>query len=230
MSQAKPEILPSILSADFARLGEDVAAVEAAGIRSLHFDVMDGRFVPNFSIGLPVLKSLRKATDARLDVHLMIVEPERYARAFVEAGADLVTVHAEAALHLHGLIQGIQQAGAQAGVALNPATPLSALDEVLPDLDLVLIMTVNPGFGGQSFIPAMLSKISRLRDRIAAQGLKTIIQVDGGIDPSTAGDAVRAGARQLVAGSAVYATGRPVAEAIAALEAAALSGMEPAGG
>ncbi len=227
MSQPHPdlEILPSILSADFARLGADVEAVAAAGVRKLHVDVMDGRFVPNISIGLPVLRSLRQATDLFLDCHLMIVEPERYALEFARYGADGVTIHVEACRHPHRLLQQLRDAGVVAGVALNPGTPLSSIEELLPLLDLVLIMTVNPGFGGQSFIAPMRSKIERLQALIEEAGAPVTIQVDGGIAPGTAGAVVAAGARELVAGSAVFSTGKPPSAALAELRAAAERGL-----
>lgn len=226
MSPVDPrvEILPSILSADFSQLGQEVAAVGAAGVTALHVDVMDGRFVPNISIGLPVLRSLRKASDLMLDTHLMIVEPERYALDFVRAGADGVTIHVEATAHPHRVLQQLRDAGVS-GVALNPGTPIGAIEELLPYLDLVLIMTVNPGFGGQTFIGSMLSKVERLRARIEADDLPITLQVDGGIGPGTATAVVAAGARELVAGSAVYAAGRPVAEALSQLRAAAEAGL-----
>jgi len=212
---------PSILSADFCYLGRDVDAVAATGISSLHVDVMDGRYVPNISIGLPVLESLAAATDLDLDVHLMIAEPERYIDDFAAAGADAITIHAEACVHLHRCLQRIRALGLRAGVALNPGTPLSALDEVLGLCDQVLIMTVNPGFGGQSFIRSGLDKIARLRRRIDETGWPVEIQVDGGVSPATIGEVVQAGAHWLVAGSAVFAAGRPVADAVADLLAAA---------
>ena len=219
------EILPSILSADFAHLGRDIERARLAGVDKVHVDVMDGHFVPNITIGLPVVRALRAATDLPLDVHLMIQDPDVYAERFVEAGAHVVSVHAEASTHLHRTLARIREMGAEAGVALNPGTPLSAIEEVLPDLDMVLVMTVNPGFGGQSFIRSMLSKIERLRAMIVACDSPARIQVDGGISPKTAGSVVKAGARELVAGSAIYAADVPVEEAVSRLRAAAESGL-----
>ncbi len=197
-------IAPSILSADFARLGEEVRAVEAAGADLLHVDVMDGRFVPNITLGPPIVAAIRRVTKLPLDVHLMIVEPERYIDAFAQAGADLISVHLEASPHLHRTVQQIRGLGKKASVAVNPHSPLDGLDVVLPDLDMVLIMSVNPGFGGQKFIEAVLPKISALRAEIDRQGLSTDIEVDGGIDPVTAPAVIAAGATVLVAGSAVF--------------------------
>lgn len=197
-------LAPSILSADFSRLGEDLSLAERNGITMLHIDVMDGMFVPSISLGFPVIESIRKKTNMVFDVHLMIKEPERYVERFAESGADMITVHAEACLHLHRTIGQIRQLGVKCGVALNPAMPLSALDYVLEDLDMVLLMTVNPGFGGQSFIPAMYEKIETLRKQITEKGLSTDIEVDGGIKVSNAERALRAGANVLVAGSAVF--------------------------
>ena len=211
-------IAPSILAADFARLGEEVRAVEAAGADLLHVDVMDGRFVPNITIGPAVVAALRKVTKLPLDVHLMIVEPERYIDEFARAGADLISVHLEAAPHLHRLVQQIRHAGKKAAVAVNPHSPIDGLDVVLPDLDMVLIMSVNPGFGGQKFIEAVVPKIRALRAEIDRRGLTTDIEVDGGIDPDTAPVVVAAGATVLVAGSAVFhAPGGDYRSAIRAL-------------
>ena len=197
-------LAPSILSADFSRLGEDLSLAERNGITMLHIDVMDGMFVPCISLGFPVIESIRKKINMVFDVHLMIKEPERYVERFAESGADMITVHAEACLHLHRTIGQIRQLGVKCGVALNPATPLSVLDYVLEDVDMVLLMTVNPGFGGQSFIPAMYEKIKTLRKQITEKGLNTDIEVDGGIKASNAERALRAGANVLVAGSAVF--------------------------
>jgi ribulose-phosphate 3-epimerase len=197
-------IAPSILAADFARLGEEVRAVEAAGADLLHVDVMDGRFVPNITLGPAIVAAIRKVTTLPLDVHLMIVEPERYIEAFAQAGADLISVHLEASPHLHRTVQQIRGLGKKAAVAVNPHSPLDGLDVVLADLDMVLLMSVNPGFGGQKFIEAVLPKISALRSEIDRRGLPTEIEVDGGIDPVTAPAVIEAGATILVAGSAVF--------------------------
>jgi ribulose-phosphate 3-epimerase len=197
-------IAPSILSADFARLGEEVRAVEAAGADLLHVDVMDGRFVPNITIGPPVVAALRAVTKLPLDVHLMIVEPERYLDDFVRAGADLISVHLEASPHLHRTVQHIRSLGKKASVAINPHSPIDGLDVVLPDLDMVLVMTVNPGFGGQKFIGEVLPKVRALRAELDRRGLAADIEVDGGIAPDTAPAVVAAGATVLVAGSAVF--------------------------
>jgi ribulose-phosphate 3-epimerase len=201
------EIAPSILSADFSRLAEEIAAVEAGGAKVLHVDVMDGHFVPNITIGLPVVKSLRKATRLTIDTHLMIEEPGRYAVQFVEAGADMVSVHVEADPHLQRTLVAIREAGAKAGIAINPATPLTAIEEALPYADFILLMSVNPGFGGQSFIPTMLDKLRRLKRMIADRGLSTRIEIDGGIDADNIAEIVESGAEIIVAGSAVYGRG-----------------------
>ena len=203
------EIAPSLLSADFARLGEEIRAVEAGGARVLHVDVMDGKFVPNITIGLPVVRSIRKVTELTIDTHLMIEEPGRYAAEFAKAGADMVSVHVEADAHLHRTLSSIRDAGAKAGVAINPATSLSTLDEVLAFADFVLLMSVNPGFGGQKFIPIALDKLKRLKRTIDDRGLKTRIEIDGGIDASNIAEVVGAGAEIIVAGSAVFAGGDP---------------------
>ena len=203
------EIAPSILSADFSKLAEEIAAVESGGATVLHVDVMDGHFVPNITIGLPVVKSLRKATKMTIDTHLMIEEPSRYAVKFVEAGANMVSVHVEADVHLQRTLVSIGEAGAKAGIAINPATPLTALEEALPYADFVLLMSVNPGFGGQSFIPTSLDKLRRLKRMIDERGLDTKIEIDGGIDAGNIAEIVDAGAELIVAGSAVYGKGDP---------------------
>ena len=195
-------VSPSLLSADFANLAAEIQTIPNADW--LHIDVMDGSFVPNISIGLPVVKAIRPLTDKPLDVHLMIVEPDRYIEAFREAGADIITVHAEACTHLDRTIQAIRESGAKAGVALNPHTPESVLDYVLPMLDLVLVMTVNPGFGGQSLIERVFPKIERIRARIDKEGLSTLIEVDGGVKVTNAHKFVEAGAHVLVSGSGVF--------------------------
>jgi len=201
------EIAPSILSADFTKLADEIAAVEAGGARVLHVDVMDGHFVPNITIGLPVVKSLRKATKLTIDTHLMIEEPSRYAVQFVEAGADMVSVHVEADVHLQRTLVAIREAGGKAGIAINPGTPLSALEEALPYADFVLLMSVNPGFGGQSFIPTSVDKLRRLKQMITSRGLDTKIEIDGGIDAGNIAEIVQSGAEIIVAGSAVYGRG-----------------------
>ena len=206
-------IAPSILAADFARLGEQVAAVERGGAEMLHIDVMDGRFVPNISIGVPVVESLRAATDLTLDCHLMIVEPGRYVEAFAKAGARMISVHQEACPHLDRDIRRIRDLGAQAGVALNPATPLHVLDEVLPLVDFVLIMSVNPGFGGQKLIPAAVEKVGALAGVRAERRLDFHIEVDGGVDLSNAAAIAAAGCDILVSGSGIFGAADP-AEAV----------------
>lgn len=201
----KIKVAPSILSADFARLGEELKVVEEAGADIIHVDVMDGRFVPNITIGPLVVEACKKATRLPLDVHLMISEPERYIKDFARAGADYITVHVEATNHLNRLIQNIREhPGVKAAVSLNPATPLETLDYILSDIDMVLVMSVNPGFGGQSFIPSALGKISRLRKLIEDAGLSVEIEVDGGVKPENAGRIAAAGADILVAGSAIF--------------------------
>jgi ribulose-phosphate 3-epimerase len=199
------KIAPSILSADFARLGEEIREAERAGADWIHVDVMDGHFVPNMTIGPLVVQAIRPHTKLPLDVHLMIERPDAYIPAFAKAGADLISVHAEACVHLHRTIHHIRELGVRAGVVLNPATPLAALDYVLEDVDLVLLMTVNPGFGGQAFIPGVLPKIRELRRRLDERGLGNVhIEVDGGVTPETAPLVVEAGADVLVAGNAVF--------------------------
>jgi ribulose-phosphate 3-epimerase len=203
-SPIRPLVAPSILSADFGRLAEEVRAVEAAGADWIHVDVMDGRFVPNITIGPVVVEAVRRATKLPLDVHLMIVEPERYVDDFRRAGADRISVHVEVSPHLHRTLQHVRATGARAGVVLDPHTPEDAIRYVLGDLDLVLVMSVNPGFGGQSFIPSALPKLRALRAAIDERGLDVLLEVDGGVAPATARDVVAAGARVLVAGSAVF--------------------------
>lgn len=201
------EIAPSILSADFTKLGEDIRAVEAGGAGVLHVDVMDGKFVPNITIGLPVVKSIAKIAKIPIDCHLMIEEPSRYAVKFVEAGASMVSVHVEADVHLHRTLSAIREAGGNAGIAINPATSLNLLDEALPFADFILIMSVNPGFGGQKFIHTALEKVRKLRMMINERGLSTRIEIDGGIDVDNIAKVVEAGAEIIVAGSAVYGKG-----------------------
>lgn len=198
------KIAPSLLSADFANLKEEINKVENGGADYLHLDVMDGNYVPNITFGAPVIKKLRKITKLPFDVHLMIEKPERYIKEFVDAGADILTVHAEATVHLHRTIQEIKSYGIKAGVSLNPATPLEDIEYILDDLDLVLIMTVNPGFGGQSFIKAMIEKIKRLRKIIDERNLNIIIQVDGGVKLENASEILMYGADLLVVGSDIF--------------------------
>jgi len=214
------ELAPSILSADFARLGEQVQAVAAGGATLLHVDVMDGHFVPNITIGPPVVKSLRKATELPLDVHLMIDGADQYIPAFADAGADWISVHQEACVHLHRTLELIHSRGCRAGVALNPATPIETLSEVLDLLDFVLVMSVNPGFGGQKFIAGSAHKIARLAALRAERNLGYRIEVDGGIALDTVAQVVRAGAELLVAGNAVFGSGDPKSNAQKLLKAA----------
>jgi len=202
-----PIIAPSILSADFARLGEEVRAIDEAGADWIHIDVMDGHFVPNLTIGPGVVKALRPHTAKPFDVHLMISPVDNFLDAFAEAGADIITVHPEAGPHLHRTIQRIKALGKKVGVSLNPATPAKMLDYVIDQLDLVLVMTVNPGFGGQKFIAGQLAKIEAIANRIAKENLDVVLEVDGGIDPATAEQAIGAGATALVAGTAVFRGG-----------------------
>jgi ribulose-phosphate 3-epimerase len=203
----RPLISPSILSADFARLGEEVRAIDEAGADWIHVDVMDGHFVPNITIGPGVVKALRSHTKKPFDVHLMISPVDNFLDAFAEAGADIITVHPEAGPHLHRTVQRVKALGKKAGVSLNPATPAKALDYVLEEIDLVLVMSVNPGFGGQKFISSQLKKIEAIANRIAKENLDALIEVDGGIDPDTARQAVAAGANVLVAGTAAFRGG-----------------------
>ncbi|KAF0182926.1 MAG: ribulose-phosphate 3-epimerase [Nitrospirae bacterium] len=198
------KIAPSILSADFARLGEEIEAAARAGADWLHVDVMDGHFVPNMTIGPLVVEALKKRTALPLDVHLMIEQPDRYLQDFTDAGADYLTVHAEASVHLHRSVQHIKELGVKAGVSLNPATPLSVLECILPDLDMVLLMSVNPGFGGQKFIPFVMEKIRTLKRMIAECGSLALIEVDGGVKPDNARAVATAGADVLVMGSAFF--------------------------
>ena len=211
------KIAPSILSADFGRLGEQVAEAEHAGADYVHVDIMDGHFVPNITMGPLVVQAVRRNTSLPLDVHMMIASPERYVDEFADAGADIITVHVEACTHLHRVVHQIRESGARAGAALNPATSPSAVEEVLADLDQVLVMTVNPGFGGQAFIHGVVDKIRRVRERLDSLGLTADLEVDGGISPATARTAVDAGARVLVAGSAIYNDRMSVDEAMSAL-------------
>jgi ribulose-phosphate 3-epimerase len=198
------KIFPSVLSADFRRLGQQVEEIETAGADGVHLDVMDGRFVPNITIGPFIVEAVRQATTLPLDVHLMIVEPERYLGDFARAGADMISVHQEACPHLHRTIQQIHQLGKKAGVVLNPGTPLVVLEDVLTEVDFILLMSVNPGFGGQRFIEASVAKARRLRQRLAECEARAEVEIDGGIDPQTASRVVAAGATMLVAGSAVF--------------------------
>ncbi len=213
-------VAPSLLSADFGRLAEEVRAAEAAGADLMHVDVMDGRFVPNITVGPLVVEAVRAATRLPVDAHLMIVEPERYVEAFARAGADIVSVHAEVSPHLHRTLQAIRAAGAKPAVALNPSTPLSCLEHVLGDCEMVLIMTVNPGFGGQTYIEACTEKVRRLREMAQARGQALDIEVDGGIKPDTVGPVAAAGANVLVAGTAVFGA-KDYAQAIRAIREAA---------
>ena len=213
------KLSPSILNADFGRLAEQVREAEAAGADYLHVDVMDGQFVPNITLGPAIVAAIRQATSLPLDLHLMIEEPRRFLREFVDAGASIMTVHAEAVRHLHATVAAIQDAGVKAGVALNPATPLSAVEEVVDRLDLLLVMTVNPGFGGQSLIPETLDKIARARALLDARGARAELEVDGGVKAENVAEVVRRGARVVVAGSAIFVGGQGIHANTAALRA-----------
>ncbi len=220
--QVPIKVASSILSADFARLADAVAEAEAAGADYIHVDVMDGQFVPNLTVGPPVVAAIRRVTRLPLDVHLMMVQPERHLRAFADAGANILTVQVEACVHLHRVLQTIHALGMRAGVALNPATPPVMISQVLTDLDLVLVMTVNPGFGGQVFIPTMVPKIAEVRRMLDQAGSAAELEVDGGINPETAPLVVQAGARVLVAGKWIFGAGVGVEAAIRALRESVL--------
>jgi ribulose-phosphate 3-epimerase len=213
-------LAPSILSADFGRLADEIAAAERGGAGAVHVDVMDGHFVPNITVGPPVVKAVRKATTLPIDVHLMIENADRYVDAFADAGASWVSLHVEAVPHLERTVARLRERGVRPGVALNPATPLSALEEILPELGYVLVMSVNPGFSGQRFIPASLDKVRRLRAQIQARGLSAAIEVDGGVDATNIRAVAEAGAEVMVAGSAVYGGGDPEGAARRLIEAA----------
>ena len=217
-------ISPSILSADFTRLAEEIAMVEAAGADLIHVDVMDGHFVPNLTVGPPVVKAIKRVATRPLDVHLMVSDPDRTAQWYVEAGADIVTIHVEAAVHMHRTVQAIRDGGASPGVTLNPGTPASAIAEILPYVDLVLVMSVNPGFGGQAFIESSVAKIAEIRAMCGRIGVCPRIEVDGGIDPLTAPRVVAAGADTLVAGNAIFSQEDP-SSALAELRRSAQTRM-----
>lgn len=217
MSRGEIAIGPSVLSADFLRLGLQLRELESAGADYIHFDVMDGRFVPNISIGLPILEAIRSGTSLPIDTHLMIVEPEKWIELFADAGSDTITFHVEATPHPHRLVQAIVATGKTPSIALNPATPLSAIEEILPDVGQVLVMTVNPGFGGQSFIERCLDKIRRLREMVDRRNPDCVIQVDGGISEATIAAAASAGATSFVAGTAVFAGAGTLSDNIARL-------------
>ena len=222
-SKVKIKIAPSILSADFGRLGEQVVEAEKAGADYIHVDVMDGHFVPNITIGIPIVASLRKWTKLPLDVHLMIENPERHIKAFADAGADIITVHIETSPHIHRTVNLIKSSGVKAGVSLNPGTSAGLLTEILPAVDLILVMTVNPGFGGQTFIVNTLDKITRLRAELDSRKLSAELEVDGGINTETAPQVIKAGARVLVAGAAIFNGKQTVAEAMKKMKASTVS-------
>ncbi|HEY3443991.1 MAG TPA: ribulose-phosphate 3-epimerase [Paludibaculum sp.] len=224
MASRMIEILPSLLAADFARLGEQIAQVTAAGVKFLHFDVMDGHFVPNISFGVPVLASLRKCTKLQIDVHLMIEDADTFAPLFIQAGADCVSVHQEACRHLDRTLRMIQSEGAKAGVVLNPATPVETLEHVLPIVDFVLLMSVNPGYGGQKFIPYVLDKVRDLRARRERAGLNFAIELDGGVTVDNVGRVADAGVDWAVAGSSVFGAPDP-GQAVAAMRHAAMDAV-----
>jgi len=218
-SSPKVKLAPSILSADFSRLGEQVTEAATAGADYIHVDVMDGHFVPNITVGAPVVAAIRRWTDLPLDVHLMVEAPESQVEQFASAGADIITVHIEACPHIHQVVERIKEMGVKAGVSLNPGTPITTLNEILTSLDLVLVMTVNPGLGGQAFIEAMLDKVASLRAELDGRGLATELEVDGGINAEVAPRVVKAGARVLVAGAAVFNSGQTVKEALEKIRA-----------
>ena len=221
-------IAPSILAADFSALGEEIATAERGGADLIHVDVMDGHFVPPITIGPPVVRAIKRVTSLPLDVHLMISDPARYLTTFAEAGADFLSVHVEATPHLHGTLTAIKELGVQAGVALNPSTPASVLNEIATEVDFILVMSVNPGFGGQKFIPRTLTKIGTIQDILEKAKNEVPIEVDGGINQSNAGDVVGAGANMLVAGSAIFGSPDP-SQAIEMLRMAGSSGLPPKG-
>ena len=218
-SSPQVKLAPSILSADFARLGEQVVEATKGGADYIHVDVMDGHFVPQITVGAPVVAAIRHWTNLPLDVHLMIETPEHQVNQFVDAGADIITVHIEACPHIHQVVQKVKESGVRVGVSLSPGTPINTLKEILSSLDLVLVMTVNPGFGGQTFIEAMLDKVAHLRAELDKRGLTAELEVDGGINTEIAPKVVRAGARVLVTGAAVFNSGQTVAKALKRIRA-----------